>query len=385
MLTPSELEQIPKEFEKLLSNAELRIMEDIVRRIKINGEITRSADWQIYRLSQLGESRKTVDEILKRTLSLSEIELNNLYENVIEQGYARDEALYKATKTKFIKYKDNLPLQQLVSVIRLQTSGEFKNITQSTGFVIKKNGIPQFSPIMETYQRVLDSAMMDISTGTFDYNTVIKRSVKELVDSGLKTIDYTSGRKINVVSASRMATMTGIAQVTGKINEMNAESLDTEYFEVSWHGTARPSHQIWQGKVYSQQELVDICGLNSVSGLCGANCYHSYKPFVKGISRRTYTDKQLDEMNRKENTSREYKGKEYTSYDATQRQRALEHAMRNQRQEIHLLEKGNADIEDITALKSKYRSTMAQYKDFSDNMKLPQEMQRVYADGIKKG
>ena len=86
-------------------------------------------------------------------------------------------------------------MQQLVASIKLQTSGEFKNITQSTGFLIKKNGIPQFSPIMETYQRVLDSAMMDISTGTFDYNTVIKRSVKELVDSGLKTIDYASGRK----------------------------------------------------------------------------------------------------------------------------------------------------------------------------------------------
>ena len=90
-------------------------------------------------------------------------------------------------------------------------------------------------------------------------------------------------------------------------------------------------------------------------------------------------------MNRKENEPKEYKGKQYTSYEATQRQRALEHAMRKQRQEIDLLEKGGADETDITSLKSKYRSTMAQYKDFSDQMKLPQEMQRVYADGIKKG
>ena len=82
MLTPSELEKIPAEFRKLLTDAEMRIMEDIIRRVKMAGEITRTADWQIYRLSQLGESRKVVDEILKRTLELSQKELNGLYEDV---------------------------------------------------------------------------------------------------------------------------------------------------------------------------------------------------------------------------------------------------------------------------------------------------------------
>jgi hypothetical protein len=178
--------------------------------------------------------------------------------------------------------------------------------------------------------------------------------------------------------------MTGVNQVTTKINDQNAKELDTEYFEVTWHGTARPSHQVWQGKVYTRQELVDICGLGSVSGLCGANCYHSYYPFIPGISERTYTDEQLEEMNAKENERHDYNGKSYNAYEASQRQRQIETLMRKQRQDIKLLEHGEASQDDIIAAKSRYRSTMAQYADFSEKMGLPQQKDRVYYDGLGK-
>ena len=31
-------------------------------------------------------------------------------------------------------------------------------------------------------------------------------------------------------------------------------------------------------------------GKEIVTGLLGANCYHTYYPFFKGITQRTYTD-----------------------------------------------------------------------------------------------
>lgn len=39
---------------------------------------------------------------------------------------------------------------------------------------------------------------------------------------------------------------------------------------------------------------------------------------------RLYTDEQLDKMNAKENEKKEFNGKEYTTYEATQRMRQLE-------------------------------------------------------------
>ncbi|WP_418559813.1 phage minor capsid protein, partial [Pseudoruminococcus massiliensis] len=68
--------------------------------------------------------------------------------------------------------------------------------------------------------------------------------------------------------------------------------------------------------------------------MCGANCYHSYYPVIPGISVPTYTEEELDEMNRQENIPIDYNGKQYTKYEALQRQRQLETRMRAERQKI---------------------------------------------------
>jgi hypothetical protein len=83
-------------------------------------------------------------------------------------------------------------------------------------------------------------------------------------------------------------------------------------------------------------------------------------------------------MNAKENKKREYRGREYTTYEATQHQRKLERLMRKYKRDIHLLEKGNADQEEIRNVSSRYRATMQEYVDFSREMGLPQQRERIY-------
>ena len=70
MFRPGEIEGIPLGIEQQFSDLEIRIMEDIVRRIKINSEITRSADWQIHRLHELGLSKRAIKKYIKDSLKL---------------------------------------------------------------------------------------------------------------------------------------------------------------------------------------------------------------------------------------------------------------------------------------------------------------------------
>ncbi len=383
MFTSSQLEQMPVELEKLFRELEVQTMSDIVRRIKINDEITRAADWQLHRLQELGKSSEYLRQLLIKTLKESEGKVDKLYSEIISQGYAYDEALYNAVGVKQTPFQDNAELQQLISAIKAQTNGEFKNITQSLGFAENINGKVTFKPIADFYQKTLDNALLDISSGLFDYNTVLKRTVETMTKSGLRTVDYATGWSNRIDVAARRAMMTGVNQVVAKINDQNAEKLDTNYFEVSWHGTARPTHQLWQGRVYTKEQLITVCGLGTVTGICGANCRHSYWAFIPGVSTRTYTDEELEEMNSKENVPIEYNGKEYTAYEATQRQRQLETLMRKQRQDIQLFKDGNASEDIIMASQARYRKTMSEYVEFSKAMELPQQMQRVYADGLK--
>lgn len=378
MLTPDELERMPKEIEKLMSNLELELMYDIIRKIKRAGTITRATDYQIYKLYQIGESKKAIKLYIQRVLELSDKELDNLYNEVIDNGYTREKSIYRASGKKFIEYKDNPTMQQLVSAIKEQTKGEFRNITNSTGFIHLENGKTTFMPIIEYYQNTLDRAVTDIATGAFDYNTVIKRTIDEMTKSGLRTVSFSKTRTDRIEVATRRAILTGINQVVGKINEENASKLQTEHYEVSAHGTARPSHQKWQGRVYTMQELKDICGLGKVDGLCGANCRHSYSPFIIGVSKRRYTDEELEKWAEEENTPRKYGDKEYTAYEASQEQRKLERLLRKQKQDVKLLKEADASDEDINVAQARYRITSEEYAKFSKAMGLPEQRARVY-------
>lgn len=382
MFTPSELERMPVEIERIMSELEIRIMQDIIRRISINDEITRSADWQIYRLVQMGKSSEEIQKYIQQALKLTDAEIKKLYEGVIESGYARDNALYEAVGADFIPFKENAELQQLIQAVILQTKEQIENITQTLGFAINMNGVRVFTPLAEYLQRTLDAAVFEVTSGIFDYNTTLKKVIAEMIKSGLRTVDYETGWSNRVEVAARRALMTGVNQVVGHINDRNAEALNTDFFEISWHATARPTHQVWQGRVYSRKELETVCGLGTITGLLGANCYHSYYPFIPGVSKRQWTDEQLDEMNAKENEIKTYKGKDYTTYEATQRQRRLESLMRSQRQRIKLLKAGGADEEDIISAMAKYRATMSQYTAFSKQMGLPQQRERIYIDGL---
>lgn len=375
-------EKLSRQIEKNYSDLEMRIMEDIVRRIKKAGEITSTADWQINRLRILGNSSEDIEKMLKETLDASYPQMFELYDKVIDWEYVRSKEIYEQINAEYIPYEDNTELQQIVESLTRQTRDELQNITQSLGFYLDYGGNKKvLTPLAEVYQRYLDSASMDIVSGAFDYNSVLRRVVGQLTNSGLRKIDYASGWTNRVDVAARRAVMTGITQLTGEISDMNAEKLGTEYFEVAWHAGARPTHAVWQGRVWSKEQLVTVCGLGTVTGLEGANCSHERYPFIPGISERNWTDEWLERKNHEENTPKEFHGKQYTVYEAKQRQRKMETAMRAQREKVHLLRKGGADKEEITAARAKYQGQLNEYAKFSKKMGLKEERERIYIDG----
>lgn len=373
--------QLSGQIEKYFSDLEMRIMEDIVRRIRKTGKITSTADWQINRLSILGYSSEDIENMLKEALNKSYPEMFELYDKVIEWEYVRNKDIYEQINAEFIPYEENEELQQIAEALIQQNGNELQDISKSLGFYLDYGtGKPVLTPLAEVYQKYLDAACLDIVTGVFDYNSVLRRVVTQLTNSGLRQIDYASGRANRIDVAARRAVMTGVSQLSGKISEMNAKKLGTDYFEVEWHAGARPTHAAWQGRVYSKEELTTVCGLGSVTGLLGANCYHMYYPFVPGISVRNWTDEWLEEQNRKESMLKTFNDKEYTLYEAKQQQRKMETAMRAQREKVRLLQAGGADLDDVLIEKAKYQGQLNEYSRFCRKMGLTEERERIYYD-----
>lgn len=381
-MTPEQKGSLPLRVEKLFYEMQDRIFSDVVRRIKKTGEITSTADYQINKLLILGNSTEFIEQEIKRVTGKTDPEIWELYDQVSNWEYVRYEDAYRQINGKFVPLEENEQIQQWAQAVISQTNGEIENITQSLGMTVDMGGGKKaFTPLAQYYQTYLDRACMDIVTGSFDYNTVLRRVVKEMTASGIKTIDYASGYSSRAPVAARRAIMTGVSQLSAQINEMVAKDLGTDTFEVTWHAGHRPSHW-WGGNVYTKQELQDVCHLGDVDGLCGANCRHSYLAFIPGHSVRTYSPEQLRELEAKERETSTWNGKQYKAYEATQKQRQMETKMRSQRSNIKQLKQGNASQDNIVAVQSRYLNTLHQYQGFSKKMGIPEQMERVYMDGL---
>ena len=367
--------------EKKYRMLEEEIMKDIVRRIRKAGKITSTADYQLHRYVILGHSTEDVEKLIRQAVGNDWADTFELYDQVIETEYVRAKRLYEQVNADFIPYEQNQELQQLTNALIRQSNDELFNISRSLGFMVDMgNGRKVFTPLSEIYNGYLDNAITMMASGAFDYNTLIRKIVREMTASGLRTVSYSTWHSNRVDVAVRRALLTGMGQLTGQISRMNGQALGTDKYEVDWHPGARPDHAKWQGRVWTYQQLVDVCGLGSGPGLLGWNCRHTYYPFLEGISVRNYSDEWLEAMDRKEARKVAFRGREYNTYEATQKQRQMETAMRAQREKAMLLKEGKAAPDDVLIARCKYQAMLDEYKAFSKKMRLPEQRERIYAD-----
>lgn len=386
-MTPDELEKLPKPMERIMRNLEYSIMQEIIDRIKSAAQITPVTDWLLVRITAIGMSKSRIKRMIGEAIKEADLRVDDIYEQAVHSDFIRNKEIYEAVEKEYIPYEENKWLQQVVETARRQTKDSLRpmeNITQTMGFNVPMGGGKKvFTPLSEYLERSMDKAMMGIVTGTKTYSQAVGDVIDEMTASGIRMVDYASGKSDRIEVAARRAVMTGVAQMTNKVNEKNAEELGTDDWEVDWHmgarntGTGYLNHQNWQGKVYSSAEMRTICGLGEMLGFAGINCYHIRFPFIRGISKRKYTDEWLAEQNRRENEKKVFRGREYDTYGALQYQRSLERTIRKQKQDVALLEAAGADKEIITAAKCRLRLTNKTYTEFSREMGLRQQRERL--------
>lgn len=390
-ITPEYLTGAPDPVVRLYMDLETAVLQDICRRFKLSGEATDSAIEQIKILRKQGVKMKKIEKVIKRTLDLSGKELQEIFERAVDRNRKYYDHLL--SKTELLSEVEN-GISSEILAIKKQTNEELVNLTQSLGFAVRTSRGIEFLPIAKAYQKVLDDAEIQIWSGAFDYNTAIRNAVKRLTDSGLQTVDYSTGWHNRVDVAARRAVMTGVSQISAQYSEAAAEVLETDLREVTAHqgardtGTGWQNHKNWQGKVYSVKpghpkypDIHEVCGLGAVDGLEGANCRHHHFPFVEGVSERTWTDEQLESI---DPPPFEYQGRKYTAYEATQKQRQMETAMRKCKRElIGYEESGQVEAYQDSAIR--LRRLSEEYKKFSSAAGLRKQPERARVQGYGPG
>ena len=383
-MTPAQLEQLPLGISRIYLKLETDIMNDIIKNISTMSRLEYTK-YLIEREYALGMSEKEIKNQITKANKLSLAEVDKIVTDSIKTDYESQRRLYKSRDMDFIPFAENRALQQQIESIKIQSANEYVNITNTMGFASEQNGTIVFNDLTSFYRTQMDSTVMAVSSGAYDYNTAMQRAVRAMTASGLRTVDYDSGTKNRVEVATRRSVMTGITQLSANISMSNAKLLGIDHYEVTAHGGARNTgsgylnHASWQGKVYSMKGLEEICGYGQGGGLAGWNCRHSFYPFDKEIDERIYSDDYLRKMKEEESKKKSFEGKEYDAYQATQYQRELETRLRYNRQNIKLLTTSDADK---MAEQVRYQSTLRRYREFSKQMDLPIQYERVKIDGL---
>ena len=355
--------------------------------MKVAGELNEVTVQDIKALRSHGIDLKEIEKAIRQTTGIREKKLNELIDDVVE----RNQKYYtEVIDLARVTQPDVLVDATTIDAIRRQTQDVFRNITASMGFLVDAGRT--MLPPAKAYQHALDAAEMMIQSGAISYNEAIKRSVKELADSGLRAVDYESGHRDQVDVAVRRAVMTGVNQINQKYAEQSTEYLETDLVETSAHigarniGNVPENHEKWQGKWYRWSEkpqtstgeypdFIETTGYGTGAGLGGWNCRHTFYPVVEGVSEATYSQADLDAM-KGENRKFKFEGQEYDGYTATQEQRSIERTIRKLKREKAAYKAAGLHEEEQAA-NIRIRRLNAKYKEFSAAAGLPEQRERM--------
>ena len=333
MIDPRRYNTWPRELERLAQELEDYILRDIARRLKKAGSITATAENQIARLIEQGKSAEAIQKEISRVSGIHQKKIEGLYEKAARESQRFDAEVFRKLGKEAPALRNNQYLQTVIRAQSRQTQGEFVNMTQSLGFMLVERGRLVFTPLATAYQRALDLAVEKVLSGAVSQDRAVKDAVKALADSGVRTADYAGGHTDQLDVAVQRAVRTGMNQISARVTDANLDEQQSPLVEVSAHAGARDkgddfkNHKLWQGKVYywrqrdrwnrgdladKYPDFVDSTGYGDVAGLEGANCRHSYRVFIEGVSKRMYTDEELANI---DGPPVQYKGKTYTAYE----------------------------------------------------------------------
>lgn len=227
------------------------------------------------------------------------------------------------------------------------------------GEILRRQNVALCDALADAWYRVTADAVARRESGE-DMASVMERAVSALADAGLQTVDYRSGVSTAIDAATRRHLVTQWNQARNDLLMRRMDEWGVDLVFTSAHFGARPTHAVWQGRVFSRSgaspdypDLVEATGYGTVEGLCGANCRHRMTPYVEGYSELPDTD--FSEQERLTGmTSEEY-------YEATQRQRRYEAAIRRTKREIAVGRELGYDMVDKRVLLGRQQARVRQW------------------------
>lgn len=375
LLSETYLNSLPDPIAKNMEALNQYVVERICKRIKQVGSISASDAHRLKSaIEYAGADLQAIQKELERITGLNAKALEAMFEDVATENVDFANTYYKARGMETLKdYTENAALRSFVEAAKRTAADGVTNLSSTTMIGFKSG--KRLLPLREYYIQVIDKAITFAKTGTVDYYTAMRSTVKEMASGGLRRVTFDTGYSRRLDSQVRMNLLDGVRQLNMAMLEQTGKEFGADGVEISAHALCAPDHQRIQGKQYS---LAEFERLNrSLERPIGElNCHHFTTPIVLGVSKPVYSASELREINKRSNAKVEYGGKTYTRYEASQRQRQLETAIRYAKDERDACVVAGDKL-GATQARKKSAALTAEYKRFSESVGLTVRLNRT--------
>lgn len=384
LLSETYLNSLPDPIAKNMEALNQYVVERICKRIKEVGSISASDAHRLKSaIEYAGADLQAIQKELERITGLNAKELEAMFEGVAAENVDFANTYYKARGMETLKdYTENAALRSFVEAAKRTAADGVTNLSITTMIGFKSG--KRVLPLREYYIQTIDKAITFSQTGTVDYYTAMRSTVKEMARSGLRRAAFDSGYSRRLDSQVRMNLLDGVRQLNIQMLEQTGKEFGADGVEISAHALCAPDHQRIQGKQYG---LAEFERLNrSLDRPIGElNCHHFTTPIVLGVSKPVYSRSELAEINRRSNQKIEYKttdrkgnavAEKMTRYEASQRQRQLETAIRYAKDERDACVAAGDKL-GATQARKKSSALTAEYKRFSEQAGLTVRLERT--------
>lgn len=377
------------------------VIKVIAQRIKEIGGLLPSDIHRLERLLYSGADVRKINAEIARLTGLQVRDIKKLIRTVALDSYVDAKPYYDYRKLSYIPFSQNKKIQQVVTAIANRTAGEYINLsnTRATGFLIRDLKNPnklKFQSIGNTYNTVIDEAIQAVHSGTIDYNTAMRRTMRQLVSSGVRRVYWDSGYSMRLDSAVKRNLLEGIRAINQGVQDETGKQFKADGKELSVHANSAPDHEPIQGRQFTNEEVEnmqsgkpfeDINGnkyqaLDRIIGIW--NCRHYMWSIIVGVTKPNYSEAELKQMAARNAKGYTFKnGKHLTMYECEQYQRQLETKIRTAK-DGQIAARTSGDDEEARRYQAMINKYTTQYKVFSKNCGLSPKLNNLTVSGYRR-
>lgn len=372
-LSEEQLQEILKAFQERFSRLNDQYLRMMGGHIKEIGQLWPS---DVHRLQQIRRMNNNLKRLERRIAEAADASIEDI-EDIFNRCAASDVRM--AAKILGLPdsttLKGNPYLEKILEAQFRETAGTMRNLSNTT-------------VVSSFYRKAVDEAVQAVQTGVEDYNTAIRRVIREAGCNGLRVteegttkVDYESGYSRRLDSAARMNVLDGLRHMNQNMLNALGDQFGANGVEIDAHMLCAEDHLPYQGQQYSDEEFQEI--QDSLPRPFGEwNCRHSWHRIILGVSPRLYSDDQLDEMKNYSREKIEIDGTTKTRYEWSQEMRRVETAIRQQKDTANLA-KASGDKTLSDRCRANVLRLNKYYQQLSDKSGLKAQFNRTYVPGYR--